>query len=184
MVNIKPFNINYKDIAITVDGSHSFTNNMNYHAVFQVPAKYLGSDINRLIGKIDEQAVNNMSIPVTANITGTFNNPNVKTDLTSGITNLTKQLIEIEKQKLLNQGKDKLLELLGGINNNPTPSKPKDSTDVSKPPSNPIKNVLDGIINSGNTKPKDSTKTTKPKSVKDILNGSLNNTPKKTDSIN
>jgi hypothetical protein len=184
MVNIKPFNISYKDIVITINGSHSFTNTMDYKAIFQVPAKYLGSDINRLIGKIDEQAVNNISIPVTANITGSFNNPNVKTDLTSGITNLTKQLIEIEKQKLLNQGKDQLLQLLGGINTNQTPSKPKDSTDIIKPKSDPIKNVLDGIINSGNTKPKDSIKTTKPKSVKDLLNESLNNKPKKTDSIN
>jgi hypothetical protein len=184
MVNIKPFNIKYKDIVITIDGSHSFTNTMDYNAVFQVPAKYLGSDINRLIGKIDEQAVNNMSIPVTANITGTFNNPNVKTDLTSGITNLTKQLIEIEKQKLLNQGKDQLLQLIGDINTNQTPSKPKDSTVVVKPKSDPIKNVLDGIINSGNSKPKDSTETTKPKSIKDLLNESLNNKSKKTDSVN
>ncbi|GGG33577.1 AsmA family protein [Bizionia arctica] len=184
MVNIKPFNVSYKDIGITIDGSHSFTNNMNYNAVFQVPAKYLGSDINRLIGKIDEQAVNNLSIPVSANITGTFNKPVVKTDLTSGVTSLTKQLIEIEKQKLLNQGKDQLLQLIGGVANTQNPTTPKDSTSTTNPISDPIKNVLDGIINSGSTKPKDSITTTKPKSIKDLLNESLNKKPKKTDSIN
>src|SRR5690606_21781974 len=162
---IKPFNIKYQDINITFNGSHSFTNTMDYKAVFQVPAKYLGSDINRLIGKIDDEAVNNLSIPVTANITGTFNSPNVKTDLTSGVANLTKQLIEIEKQKLINKGKDQILELLGGVNNPSTNTNtPKDSTNNTKPTSNPIKNVLDDIIKGNSSKPKDSTNNTKPKS--------------------
>ncbi|MCX7551716.1 AsmA family protein [Xanthomarina sp. F2636L] len=184
MVNITPFDLQYKDIKINIKGSHSFTNNMNYNATFQVPAKYLGSDINRLIGKIDDQAVNNISIPVTANITGTFNNPNVKTDLTSGVANLTKQLIEIEKQKLINKGKDQILDLLGGINNNQTPSNPKDSVDTNKPNSNPIKNVLDDIIKGGNTEPKDSANNTKPKSIKDLFNYPKTNQTKQTDSIN
>ena len=183
MVNIKPFDLHYKDITININGSHSFTNNMNYSAVFQVPAKYLGSDINRLIGKIDDKAVNNISIPVTANITGTFNNPNVKTDLTSGITSLTTQLIEIEKQKLINKGKDQLIDLIGGLTNNQTPSKPKDSTDTTKPTTSPIKNVLDDIIKGGSTKPKDSTNTTKPKSIKDLFNYPKTDKTKKTDTI-
>ncbi|WP_370097147.1 AsmA-like C-terminal region-containing protein [Xanthomarina gelatinilytica] len=183
MVNIKPFNIKYQDINITINGSHSFTNTMDYKAVFQVPAKYLGSDINRLIGKIDDEAVNNLSIPVTANITGTFNSPNVKTNLTSGVANLTKQLIEIEKQKLINKGKDQILELLGGVNNPSTNTNtPKDSTNNTKPTSNPIKNVLDDIIKGNSSKPKDSTNNTKPKSVKDLFNESINKS-KKTDSI-
>ena len=42
-------------------------------------------------------------------------NPKVTTDLTSGVTELTKQLVEIEKQKLLNKGKDKAEDLLGGL---------------------------------------------------------------------
>lgn len=184
MVNITPFDLHYKDIDININGSHSFTNNMNYKAVFQVPAKYLGSDINRLIGKIDEQAVNNISIPVSANITGTFNNPNVKTDLTSGISSLTKQLIEIEKQKLINKGKDQILDLLGGLNNSQNPSKPKDSTSTTKPTSDPIKNVLDEIIKGGSTKPKDSVNNTKPKSIKDLFNYPKSGTNKTTDTIN
>ena len=83
--------------------------------MFNVPAKYLGSEVNRLIGKIDDEAANNISIPVTANITGTYTNPSVKTDLSSSVSKLTNQLVEIEKQKLLNQGKDKVTDLLGGF---------------------------------------------------------------------
>lgn len=114
-VSVKPFTLNYKDIPIEVSGSHSFSNTMNYSAVLQVPAKYLGSEVNRLIGKIDDNEVNNLTVPVTANIGGTFASPNIKTDLTSGVTNLTKQLIEIEKQKLIGQGKDKVKDLLSGL---------------------------------------------------------------------
>ena len=33
---------------------------MNYNAVLQVPAKYLGSEVNRLIGKINDSEVINL----------------------------------------------------------------------------------------------------------------------------
>ena len=49
-VKVKPFNLAYKDIGIVVSGSHGFDKTMSYDAVFNVPAKYLGSDVNRLIG--------------------------------------------------------------------------------------------------------------------------------------
>ena len=41
-VNVSPFNLAYEDIAITVQGSHSFDKTMSYQAVFDVPAKYFG----------------------------------------------------------------------------------------------------------------------------------------------
>ncbi|WP_458627778.1 AsmA family protein [Winogradskyella sp. PC D3.3] len=127
-VSVKPFTINYKDIPIVVSGSHSFSNTMNYSAVLQVPAKYLGSDVNRLIGKINDNEVNKLTVPVTASIGGTFASPNVKTDLTSGVTNLTNQLIEIEKQKLIGKGKDKIGDLVGGLLNNNSNATKTDST--------------------------------------------------------
>ena len=114
-VNVKPFQLTYEDITIDVSGSHSFNKNLDYSAVFNIPAKYLGSDVNQLIGKINNEDAKNISIPVTANIGGTYLIPSVKTDLTSGVKNLTNQLIEIEKQKLLNQGKDKVTDLISGV---------------------------------------------------------------------
>ncbi|WP_179021081.1 AsmA family protein [Winogradskyella forsetii] len=127
-VSVKPFTLNYKDIPIVVSGSHSFSNTMNYNAVLQVPAKYLGSEVNRLIGKINDNEVNKITIPVTANIGGTFTSPNIKTDLTSGVSNLTKQLIEIEKQKLIGKGKDKIKDALGGLLGGNTTTTKTDST--------------------------------------------------------
>ena len=166
-VAVKPFNIKYQDINIEVSGNHKFDKTLSYNAVLDIPAKYLGSDINRLIGKIDDASLNAVSIPVTANITGTFFNPNVKTDLTSGVAKLTNQLIEIEKQKLINKGTDKVSNLLGDLLNKQT-------------------ETADNKTNE--TQPKDSitpaTKNTVEKEVKNVLGGLLNSKKKKKDTIN
>ncbi|MGY0393461.1 AsmA family protein [Bizionia sp. KMM 8389] len=167
-VNIKPFNIAYKDIDIAVGGSHGFDQSMDYDLTFDVPAKYLGSDINRLIGKINAPEVDNISIPVSANLKGSFQSPKISTDLTASISNLTQQLIEIEKQKLINQGTDAISDMLSGLtsSNNNTPSNTNaDTTSVKT----------------------DSTKTETPKTedaIKNILGGLLNKNKKETDSTN
>ena len=166
-VNIAPFDLKYKDIGITVAGAHGFNKSMDYNVVFNVPAKYLGGDVNRLIGKINDNDVNKISIPVTANLTGSFTSPSVKTDLTSGVKKLTAQLIEIEKQKLLNTGKDKIKDLLGINSSNQTAN---DSTTTQT--NTPVKDVINGIISGGNSQnpntPADSTKQ-QGNIVKDVL---------------
>ena len=188
-VTVAPFTIKYKDIDITVDGSHGFDKTLNYNAVLNVPAKYLGSDVNRLIGKINDPEINKITIPVTANITGNYKSPSIKTDLTSGITNLTKQLIEIEKQKLIGKGKDKIKDVLSDILGGK--EKQKDSTDVGgtstqvdNPLEDDVKDVLGGILG-GTSKPKDSTQTdtTNSDPIKDVLGGLLGKKKKKKDTI-
>lgn len=154
-VSVKPFTLKYKDIPIEVSGSHSFSNAMSYSAVLQVPAKYLGSDVNRLIGQINDAEVNKVSIPITANIGGTFSSPSISTDLTSGVSSLTKQLVEIQKQKLVGKGKDKINDLLGNVlggnNSTKTDSTTVKTDSTKKDPKDAIKegvgNVLGGILN-------------------------------------
>jgi hypothetical protein len=109
-VNVKPFTINYQDIAMDIAGSHSFDKKLIYAAVVNVPAKYLGRDISNLIAKIDDTSLDNLTIPVTVKITGDFTSPTITTDLTSGVKSLTIKLIEIEKQKLINKKKKKKLK--------------------------------------------------------------------------
>ncbi|MBT8245033.1 MAG: AsmA family protein [Winogradskyella sp.] len=145
-VSVKPFTINYKDIPIEVSGTHSFSNTMNYNAVLQVPAKYLGTEVNTLINKINDAEVNKITIPVTAKIGGTFSQPNITTDLNSGVSDLTKQLIEIQKQKLINKGTDKVNDLLGGLLGGNT-KKSTDSTKVDSTTTNPKDNIKDGVKN-------------------------------------
>ncbi|TYB73964.1 AsmA family protein [Bizionia saleffrena] len=181
-VHISPFNLSYKDIGITVDGSHGFDKTMNYNAVFNVPAKYLGSDVNRLIGKINDNEVNKISIPITASINGTFTNPKINTDLTSGVKNLTQQLIEIEKQKLISSGKDKIKDIIGNaIGGNSASTKDSTTTKNNAPIKEAIKDILSGNSGSGQNNTKDSTESTK-NPVKDILNLFGKNRKKKQES--
>ena len=181
-VKVKPFQIKYQDIAIEVAGAHGFDQTMAYNAVFSVPAKYLGNDINNLITKLDDTSAKNLTIPITANITGSYTNPSVKTDLTSGVSNLTKQLVEIQKQKLLNQGKDKVNSMLGDIIAGNKAK--KDSTSTAQ--SNAVKDVIGGIIGGNKTKT-DSTKTktnTQTKdAVKNVLGGLLGGKKKTKDTV-
>ncbi|ARV09412.1 hypothetical protein BTO05_07080 [Winogradskyella sp. PC-19] len=143
-VSVKPFTINYEDIPIEISGSHSFSNTMNYSAIFKVPAKYLGNDVNNLMQKINDDEVDKISIPVTANIGGTFTKPNITTDLKSGVSNLTKQLIEIQKQKLINKGTDKLSGILDGVlGGNKTKS--KDSTKVDSSATKTKDSLKEGV---------------------------------------
>lgn len=194
MVKVKPFTINYQDIAVTVNGSHSFDKKLNYTAVLNVPSKYLGKDVTNLIAKIDDKSLDNLTIPVTASIGGVYTSPTVTTDFTTGVKDLTSKLIEIEKQKLISKGKDKATDLIGGLlsgNQNK-----KDSTTAANDTKNQVKDVLGGLLgNSKNdttaTGVKKDTATAKKDAVKDaaksVLGGLLNKKKKtevKKDSTN
>ena len=175
-VSVKPFSLTYKDIDMSVSGSHGFDKSLKYSAIFNVPAKYLGSEINQLLNRINSEDTKNITIPVTANIGGSYTNPTVKTDLTSGISNLTKQLIEIEKQKLLNKGKDKVKDLLEDV----IDSNNKHADSAKQKQNDAIKDVLGDVL--GDNKP-DSTKTTTEDAVKTVLGGLFGNKKKQKDTI-
>ncbi|NNE77634.1 MAG: AsmA family protein, partial [Pricia sp.] len=167
LVSVKPFTINYKDIAINVDGSHSFDKKLNYKATMEVPTKYLGSEVNKLISQIGEDDIKNLTIPVIANIGGNYSSPTVTTDLASGVKTLTNQLVEIQKQKLLNKGKDKAKELIGGVLGGKETEKDSTEKDTDN---EEVKEVLGGLLGKGK---KDSTvtktDTVAPKKDEDIV---------------
>ncbi len=148
LVKVKPFNINYQDIVINVSGSHSFDKKLSYATVMNVPAKYLGKEVTNLIAKIDEKSLDNLTIPLTANIGGEYSSPLVTTDLSSGIKSLTTKLVEIEKQKLINKGKNKATNLIGGLLSGN--QKTKDSTSEVNKNTQAVNDVLGGLI--GNKK--------------------------------
>jgi hypothetical protein len=196
VVTVKPITFSYQDIGVTVNGSHSFDKNLNYKATLQVPSKYLGSEVTNLIAKIDDSSLQNLTIPVGVSVGGLYSSPKVTTDLTSGVKNLTASLIEIEKQKLLNKGKEKASTLLEGLL---AGKKGKtDSTTTKTSTSDAVKETLGGILSS-NTKKGDSTRkdstaaATKNDAVKEaaksVLGGLLKKKKKDTvvvkkDSIN
>ncbi|MBT8299627.1 MAG: DUF3971 domain-containing protein, partial [Maribacter sp.] len=199
-VKVKPFTIKYEDISIKVDGSHTFDRQMNYVATFDVPAKYLGTEVNSLIAKIDEKELENLTIPVAANIAGNYASPEVTTDLTSGVKNLTTKLIDIQKQKLINKGKDKAGALLGDILTAKTTDKDSTTVPQQEQTNDAVKDVLGGILSGTKqtqdsvVQDKDTSSTAKKDPVKDaaksILGGLLGGKKKRdtskteNDSIN
>ncbi|WP_298484275.1 AsmA-like C-terminal region-containing protein [uncultured Maribacter sp.] len=173
-VKVKPFFINYKDIKVNVSGGHNFDSSLDYKATLDVPAKYLGTEVTSLISKIDDSSLENLTIPVTANIGGLYNSPKVSTDMTSGVKSLTTKLMDIQKQKLINKGKDKakdlLSDVLGGSASENDTTQSKDKTKEG------VKEVLGGIL--GGSKQKESSEnasetkvdsTAAPKKEKDVI---------------
>lgn len=156
-VALKPMNLSYQDINFTVGGTHGFDQIMNYDVKFDVPAKYLGTEIQNLITKLtpaDQQRIE--SVPITANLTGTFSNPNINTDLTQATTNIASQIVKMQKEKLIGQGTSALTNLFNGTKDN-TGEVNKDTTKTTTTPKenvkNEVKNVLGGLL--GGKKKKD-----------------------------
>lgn len=161
-VNVRPFDIKYKDIKATISGTHGFDQSMNYSLKFDVPAKYLGSEANELIAKLSPaDAVKLESIPVSAILAGNFSNPKISTDIKTAVTNLTNQLIQQQKERLVKQGTSALTDL---INKN---KKPGDTT----------KTVLPKTQEEVKTKVKEEVKT----KASDLLNGLFNKKKKVAD---
>jgi hypothetical protein len=138
-VNLKPMELKYKDVKVQFSGAHGFDQVMDYNVKFDVPAKYLGTEVNNLIAKLtpaDAKKIEN--IPVVANLTGNFKNPKIKTDVKQAVGNLTAQLVKMQKDKLIQQGTG----VLGNILN----PKPKDSTKANAPKNNDIKTQASNAI--------------------------------------
>lgn len=132
-VNVKPFNLKYKDIKVKVNGVHGFDQQMQYNLKFDIPTKYLGSDVANYISKLSPKDAQKIKeIPVTAGLSGNFSNPKITTDLNQATTNLTNQLIAQQKNSLINKGKSTLTKLLNGK---------KDSTKTKK-----VTNILNGLF--------------------------------------
>ena len=161
-VNVKPFDINYKDIKATIGGTHGFDQSMNYKLKFEVPTKYLGSEANALIAKLSPaEAEKVQSIPINALLVGNFTNPKITTDINSAVTKLTTQLVNQQKGRLVKQGTSALTDLL---------NKNKKLGDTTK-------TVLPATKEEVKTKVKEEVKT----KASDLLNGFFNKKKKPAD---
>lgn len=128
-VNVKPFDIKYKDIKATIGGTHGFDQSMNYNLKFDVPAKYLGTEANALIAKLSPaDAAKLENIPINALMTGSFSSPKISTDMKGAVTNLTNQLVKQQKEKALKQGSSALTDYL-----NKNTKKTTDTTKTATP---------------------------------------------------
>ena len=120
-VDVKPFDIKYQDIKVTVGGQHGFDQTMNYNLKFDVPAKYLGTEANKVLSSLSAADAGKLqNIPVNAIVTGNFKSPKITTDIQTAVTNLANQLVKQQKDKLINQGTSALSNLLNNTKKDTT----------------------------------------------------------------
>jgi AsmA-like C-terminal region len=142
-VTVKPMTLKHKDISVQIAGGHGFDQNMSYNLKFDVPAKYLGGDVNKLLAKLtpaDAKKIEN--VPVNGVLTGNFKAPKFTTDVKQATTNLATQLVKMQKDKYFNKGADALGNLING-------NKPKDTTKTNTPKEqigNAVKDGLKGLF--------------------------------------
>ncbi|WP_445453800.1 AsmA family protein [Flavobacterium sp. 25HG05S-40] len=144
-VNVKPFDIKYQDIKATVGGTHGFDQLMNYNIKLDVPAKYLGTEINNLIGKLTPADAKKFeTIPINAILGGNFSSPKITTDIKQATTNLVTNLVKQQKEKLISGGRD---ALSGIISNATKPKTDTTKTNVKTDVKDRAKDLLNGLFN-------------------------------------
>ncbi|WP_430410277.1 AsmA-like C-terminal region-containing protein [Kordia sp.] len=164
-VGVKPFSFNYKDINITVDGSHGFDQSLNYNATFEIPASYLGSEVTKLLSEIKSDEAKKITVPVSTKITGNFTSPNFSTNIASATKDLVTKLVKVKAQEALgniNTGNETVDGILGGLIKG---NKTEKDTTVTTPNStgDKVKSVLGSLF--GNRKKKKEAEEKKKDSV-------------------
>lgn len=140
-VQVAPFDFNIKGIKATASGRHSLTNEMDYTLALDLPAKYLGKEGANLLSKLTAEDIDKINVPVPVKFSGSFLSPRIDLNLDLAVKNLTIQIVEIQKARLKDKGKEAVGNTVNDI--------------ISG--NNPLGGIKDII--SGNGKPKDSTST-------------------------
>lgn len=157
-IAVKPFQFDYKDIVMDVEGAHGLDKSMNYKLNIDVPAKYLGSDITKLLKDLKQEDADNMHINLPVGITGTFTKPQVSVNTQMAVEELTREIVAKQKDNLIDKGKGYLDDLINKNKKQDT-SETKtttqaDSTQVEEPGEKTkgdetkerVKGLLDGIL--------------------------------------
>ncbi|MGB5941700.1 MAG: AsmA-like C-terminal region-containing protein [Leeuwenhoekiella sp.] len=147
-VDIKPIDFEVKNIGVTVNGSHNFDNTMNYNLALDVPARLLGSSIGGALANFSSTDLDNYSVDLPVQLTGTFTNPQVSVNVQQAANDLTQKIIAEQKGKLQKQGEDKIKDVLGGIlgGKKTTDSTATKTDSTQATPAQTAKNVFGKLI--------------------------------------
>ena len=165
-IEVKPFHFDIKGIDVAVAGTHGLDKSIDYNVIMDVPAKYLGSEITKLLKNFNPEEANEMSVALPIGLKGTFTNPQISLNTEKAVNQLTQDLLAKEKDKLKDKGKGMLDDFLKGITNKDSTATKKEETtkenpeqqDTRKEQTEKIKDIFDGIM-SGRKKKTDTTKT-------------------------
>jgi len=114
-IAVDPFDFKVEDVIVAVQGGHRFDNTMNYTISLDVPASYMGGDISRLLATLKKEERDNLSVQLPVSLSGNFKQPNVKINTQVALTDLTNQIIEIQKQHVQDQVDDKIEDVLDDV---------------------------------------------------------------------
>lgn len=162
MIEVKPFDFDIKGIKVAVAGKHGLDKSIDYDVTMDVPAKYLGSDVTKMLQKLSPSEAAAMSVALPIGLKGTFTNPQISLNTETAINSLTQQILAKQKEKLINQGTDILGGLLGGgtkQDSTKTTTNTNDEQQTTQQQNTQIiKDILGGILG-GQKKKADTTKT-------------------------
>ncbi|TDN87114.1 AsmA-like protein [Salegentibacter sp. 24] len=173
-VQIEPFDFNVEGINVEVSGSHGFDMNMNYTLNLDVPAKMLGSQVGSAISKLSGEELQNMMVGLPIGLKGTFQNPQININMEQAVSNLSQQIVEKQKEKLKERGKDAII----GIINQQIGQKPQQKADTA---------ALPDSIKTETPKTEDQPQSQEEQvkdAARDILGGIFKNRNQKKDTTN
>lgn len=160
---VRPFDFDVKGIKVTASGSHGLDKSIDYNLSLDVPAKYLGGDVNKLLSKLDPQEADKMTVAIPVTLNGSMMSPQVGVNTQAAVSTLTQKLIEKQKKDLEEKGLDILKGLIGG-------------EDKKEGAEDPNQTGTGTTKETGDSKTEETTKV-----VKDILGGIFGNKKKKQD---
>lgn len=132
-VQVKPFDVKLNNIAVVVSGEHGFDQSMDYVLDFKIPAKMLGNDIASTLAKLSNQStIEDQLLPIKVDLTGNFSSPKIGTNLNAVVADFTKQIVEQQKNNLVDKGKNALTDLLGTTNKKQEMGEANDSISLQK----------------------------------------------------
>ncbi len=163
-VEVKPFDVKYKDITMHVSGNHGFDKTLAYDVTMDLPAKYLGNDAVNLLATLTDAVKDTIRIPLKALINGSINKPNVQANIKQAMKALVVKVAKYQKDKLLNEATNQANDAINEVLENNGISIAKDSTatpNTTSPSAGGIikdaaGSILGGLLGGKKKKKKDS----------------------------
>ncbi len=157
-IEVRPFNFEVEGVKVTASGSHGLDKSMNYTLDLDVPARYLGNDVTKLLAKLDPSEANNMRVNIPMGVSGSVTDPKVSLNMQSAVNTITKKLIDKQKKDLKDKGTDILKDLIGGgdksSGNDPKQTNTGKSDPKTTDPEKVVKDLLGDLL--GGKRKKDS----------------------------
>ena len=146
-VNVDPITVKIEDLVFNIQGNHTLNNLMDYKIDLKLPAKYFGDQVGGQLAKLTKTDLSKMMVDLPIGISGNLTQPKININMEKAVTDLSKQIVEQQKDDLLDQAGDEIGNLIGGLTKDKD-NKTSDSTSTTKNEKieDAVKNVLGGLL--------------------------------------